>query len=116
MLAGFAKTKTIAQQRYRAFVQEGKGQPAPWQRLKNQIYLGDDDFVNDMQCKINPERSLKHIPKKQKHAPVKPLTYFAKQYKTRDESMAQAYWSGHYTLAQVGEHFGVSYTSKGVKS
>lgn len=25
--------------------------------------------------------------------------------------VAQAYWSGHYTLAQVGEHFGVSYAT-----
>ena len=110
MLAGFAKTKTIAQQRYRAFVQEGKRSPAPWQRLKNQIYLGDDDFVNDMQCKSDPEQSLKDIPKKSR-PPVKPLTYFAERYKNRDESMAQAYWSGHYTLAQVGEHFGVTYAT-----
>jgi len=111
ILAGFAKTKSISQRRYRDFVQEGKGQPSPWQQLKNQIYLGDDDFVNDMQCKLDPEQSLKDIPKKQKQAPVKPLTYFAERYKTRDESMAQAYGSGHYTLAQVGEHFGVSYAT-----
>jgi REP-associated tyrosine transposase len=25
--------------------------------------------------------------------------------------MARAYLSGHYTLAQVGEHFGVSYAT-----
>lgn len=111
ILAGFAKTKKDAQQRYREFVQEGKGQPSPWQQLKNQIYLGDDDFVNAMQSKLDPDQSLKDIPKKQKRAPVKPLTYFAERYKTRDESMAQAYWSGHYTLVQVGEHFGVSYAT-----
>ena len=111
ILAGFAKTKSVAQQRYRDFVQAGKGQPSPWQKLKNQIYLGDDDFVNDMQCKLDPEQSLKDIPKKHKQAPMKPLSYFAGQYKTRDESMAQAYWSGHYTLTQVGEHFGVSYAT-----
>ena len=111
MLAGFAKTKNVAQQHYRDFVQQGKGQPSPWQELKNQIYLGDDQFVDDMQCKLNPEQSLKDIPKKQKQAPVKPLTYFAKNYSSRDESMAQAYLSGHYTLEQVGEHFGVSYAT-----
>lgn len=64
VLGGFAKTKHIAQQRYREFVQQGKGQPSPWQSLKNQIYLGDDDFVLDMQCKLDPEQSLKDIPKK----------------------------------------------------
>jgi putative transposase len=111
VLAGFAKTKNVAQQRYRDFVQQGKGQPSPWQKLKNQIYLGDDEFVNDMQCKLDPEQSLKDIPKKQKQAPVKPLSYFAERYKTRDVSMAQAYLSGHYTLEQVGEHFGVSYAT-----
>lgn len=111
VLAGFAKTQKVAQQRYRDFVQQGKCQPSPWQKLKNQIYLGDDQFVEDMQCKLNPEQSLKDIPKKQKQAPVKPLAYFEERYKNRVESMAQAYLSGHYSLEQVGEHFGVSYAT-----
>lgn len=111
VLGGFAKTKNVAQQHYRDFVQQGKGQPSPWQKLKNQIYLGDDEFVDDMQSKLNPEQSLKDIPKKQKQSPVKPLSYFAERYKERDESMTQAYFSGHYTLEQVGEHFGVSYAT-----
>ncbi len=68
VLGGFAKTKQVAQQRYRDFVQQGKGQPAPWQKLKNQIYLGDDEFVDDMQSKLQPEQSLKDIPKKQKQS------------------------------------------------
>lgn len=58
ILAGFDERKSIAQQRYRDFVQAGKGQPYPWQQLKNQIYLGSDDFVNDMRRKLNPEQSL----------------------------------------------------------
>jgi hypothetical protein len=66
--------------------------------------LGSDDFINDMQRKLNPEQSLKDIPKKQKQPSVKPFSYFANRYQTRDESMAQAYLSGHYTLAQVGEY------------
>lgn len=111
ILAGFANTKNVAQQRYRDFVQAGQGQPSPWQQLKNQIYLGNDDFVHDMQRKLKPEQSLKDIPKKQKQPPVKPLSYFIDRDKTRDESMVQAYWSGHYTLTQVGEHFGVSYAT-----
>ena len=64
-----------------------------------------------MQCKLNPEQSLNDIHSKQKMAHVKPLSHFAEQYKTRDESLSQAYRSGHYTLAQVGEHFGVSYAT-----
>ena len=111
MPAGFTKTKNVAQQRYRDFVQHGKGQPSPWQQLKNQIYLDDDDLVSGAQCKLDPKQSLKDIPKKQKQAPVKPLAYFAERYKTRDERMAQAHWSERYTLAQAGGHFGVSYAT-----
>ena len=58
ILAGFAQTKNAAQLCYRDFVQAGKGQPSPWEQLKNQIYLGDEDFVNNMQCKLNPDQSL----------------------------------------------------------
>lgn len=111
ILAGFGDTKNEAQLRYREFVKAGKRQPSPWQCLKNQIYLGDDDFIKDMQSKLDPEQSLKDIPKKQKRAPIKPLAYYAERYKTRNESMAHAYLSGHYTLAQVGENFGVSYAT-----
>lgn len=85
--------------------------PSPWAQLKNQIYLGDDAFVEDAQCKLDPEQSLKDIPKKQKQAPVKPLDWFESHYRSRDESMALAYLSGHYTLEAVGEHFGVSYAT-----
>lgn len=64
-----------------------------------------------MQCKLDPRQSLKDIPKKQKQAPAKPLSHFAKECASRDEAMVQAYRSGHYTLEQVGEHFGVSYAT-----
>jgi hypothetical protein len=95
ILAGFDKIKRVAQQHYQDFVKAGKEQPSPWQLLKNQIYLGDDDFVNNMQRKLNPEQSLKNTPRKQKQDPIKLLSYFVDRYKNRNEGMAQAYLSGH---------------------
>jgi REP element-mobilizing transposase RayT len=111
ILAGFSEIKNEAQQRYCDFVRTGPRQPSPWQQLKNQIYLGTDHFVNEMQCKIDPEQSLNDVPQKQKQAPVKSLAYFSERYATRQESMARAYLTGHYTLAEVGYHFGVSYAT-----
>lgn len=118
VLAGFARTQAVAQRSYREFVQEGRGQPSPWEKLKNQIYLGDDGFVRKMQRKLDPGQSLKGIPRKQKQSPAKPLSYYAGRYKDRAEGMAHAYRSGHYTLEQVGAHFGVSYAtvSRAVKA
>ena len=111
ILSGFAGTKTAAQQSYRDFVQAGMQQSSPWLQLKNQIFLGDEHFVTEMQSRLKPDQSLKDIPKKQKRPAAKPLHHFASRYKMHDEGMARAYLSGHYTLAQVGEHFGVSYAT-----
>lgn len=111
LLSAFTTNKKDAQQHYRRFVQEGKNQPSPWESLKNQIYLGSDQFVEDMQCKINPKQSLEDIPRKQKQSPPKPLSYYENRYERRREAMAYAYLSRHYTLAEVGKWFGVSYAT-----
>jgi hypothetical protein len=102
----------------RRFVQQGKNQPSPWESLKNQIYLGSDQFVEDMQCKINPKQSLSDIPRKQKQSTAKHLSYYEQRYPRRNEAMAYAYLSSHYTLAEVGKWFGVSYAtvSRAVKA
>jgi hypothetical protein len=69
LLSAFAKKKKDAQLRYRRFVHECKNQLSPWESLKNQIYPGSDQFVEDMQCKIDPKQSLADIPGKQKAIP-----------------------------------------------
>jgi len=111
ILSVFGKQRKRAQSQYREFIQRGKNQPSPWEKLKNQIYLGSSAFVDEMQCKLNPEQSLKDIPKLQKQSVKKPLDYFKKRYTERNIAMAKAYLSGHYTLEAVGTHFGVSYAT-----
>ncbi|MDH5232831.1 MAG: transposase [Gammaproteobacteria bacterium] len=118
VLGGFAKQTRLAQQRYREFVRQGKRQPSPWKKLINQIYLGSDEFVEEMQEKIEPDQSLADIPKPQKQSPPKPIAYYEKQASTRNDAMAEAYHSGHYTLQAIGTHFGCSYAtvSRAVKA
>ena len=111
ILGNFGARRSQAQQRYREFVKAGKGQPSPWQSLKNQIYLGTDEFVEDMQCHIDPNQSLEDIPKPQTAKPQHPVEYYREHFSERDQGMAEAYLSGHYTLTQVGDIFGVSYAT-----
>jgi REP-associated tyrosine transposase len=111
LLGCFSKQRKKSQQAYRDFIQQGKNQPSPWENLKNQIYLGSSEFVEEMQCKLEPDHSLNDIPKKQKQAAIKPLGYYQQQYPSRSEAMAKAYLAGHYTLKEVGQHFGVSYAT-----
>jgi len=117
VLSGFAKQRRRAQQKYQEFVKQGRHQTSVWSNFKNQIYLGTDEFVEAMQKKIDPEQSLLDIPKAQKQAPMKPLDYYQNKYPHRNEAMASAYLSGHYTLQAVGAKFNVSYgtVSRAVK-
>ena len=97
-----------AQNRYKQFVTQGGGQPPPFKELKNQIYLGSDQFVEDMQCKLNPEQSLKDIPRPQVATVKKPLAFYELQGSSKKECMAQAYASGHFTLEEIANYFRVS--------
>ncbi|WP_049721655.1 hypothetical protein [Gilvimarinus polysaccharolyticus] len=118
VLGNFGRRRKAAMEGYKRFVQEGKNQSSPWEELKNQVYLGSDEFVDDAQAKMNPDQSLLDIPKPQKLSPPRPLEYYVDLYSDRKEGMSAAYRSGHYTLSGVGDAFGVSYAtvSRAVKS
>lgn len=62
ILSSFSSRKSIAVKRYREFVSEGKNQPKPWGQLRNQIYIGNEQFVDEMQCKITVDTDLSEIP------------------------------------------------------
>lgn len=111
ILSCFSEARIQAQAQYQNFVRAGKNQPSPWEALTNQIYLGDDKFVEDMQCKLDPDQSLKDIPKKQKQSPPRPISDYIHVHGNSKEAMTLAYLSGHYTLEEVGRAFGVSYAT-----
>jgi len=45
-------------EKYKVFVSEGKGQPSSWSELKNQVFLGDEKFEEDLQGKIKTDNAL----------------------------------------------------------
>ena len=62
LLSAFGRRRGLAMEAYRRFVSEGRNQPSPWRDLRQQVYLGDDAFVEDMQAKIKADASLDEIP------------------------------------------------------
>ena len=60
---------------YRVFVVAGKNQPSPWAKLKNQIYLGSDTFVEKIQRKVEAEQDLSEVPAAQRRLMAKPLDH-----------------------------------------
>ena len=53
ILAPFGDERGNAIDEYKELVANGKGLPSPWQELKNQIYMGSEQFVADMQQEID---------------------------------------------------------------
>jgi REP element-mobilizing transposase RayT len=109
-LSLFGARKVEAQTRYRAFVAQGKDQPSPWAHLKNQIYLGTDAFVAQLQTAIEADADLREIPSAHRRPVPKDLTYYAKKYPARDQAITQAYASGGYSQKTIGDYFGLHYS------
>lgn len=109
ILSAFGRRKGRARDRYRAFVAEGKNQPSPWGQLKNQIFLGTEQFVNEFQALLDADKDLSEVPARQRRPPPKPLVEYAASV-NRDEAIAAAYASGGYSMKEIGDHFGLHYS------
>jgi len=109
VLNWFGNQRKQAMKRYVNFVLEGVAAHKPWLKIRNQIYLGDEKFMGSMPvlAAVN-DREINRV---QRRASVKSLPAYKRQYPTRDEAMAHAYLSGHYTMKEIGEYFGVHYVT-----
>ncbi len=110
LLSVFSKQRKTAIRQYKQFVADGKGQPSPWEQLKNQVYLGNEQFVKRMQAKLDLKKDLSEIPIAQKRVAAKPLSYYIKRYKDRDRGIIEAYASGAYSMKEIGEYVGLHYS------
>lgn len=107
VLAYFGKDRLTAVAGYQDFVSRGMNQPSPWAQLKNQIYLGSDAFVNEAIQRIEEPEFPQEIPKLHKLAARQALNTYQRKHAGRDVAMNAAYQSGHYSMAEIGRHFGV---------
>jgi len=110
ILSAFSSRKIDAVDLYRSFVSEGRNQPKPWEELKNQIYLGDSSFVDEMQCKISVKASLEEVPSIQRRQVAKSIAYYEDKYGDRDVAICRAYESGSYSMKVIGEYFKLHYS------
>jgi hypothetical protein len=91
------------------FVADGKNQPKPWEKLKNRIFLGSDEFVVNLQRGLDADASHQEIPFAQRRPPPKPLAEIAEAH-GRDDAILEAYASGGYSLKEIGDYFGLHYS------
>ncbi len=111
LLSAFGKQRSKAIKRYKQFVSEGKGHASPWSELRKQIYLGSDNFVEKMQAYINDDKDLSEVPSSQRRPKPATLAAYAVAAQTRNIAIYNAYLSGGYTLKEIGDHYGVHYST-----
>ena len=107
ILSTFAVKKGVAIKAYIKFVGEGRNRPSPWADLKNQVFLGSDEFVEAGMAKLDNKEDLTIELHPLKRRMPKPLKYYQQQNSTRDKAIVEAYQSGGYTMKEIGKHFGL---------
>jgi REP element-mobilizing transposase RayT len=111
LLSQFSRSKSRAQAAYAAFVTDGIGGATVWDGLKRQVFLGSDDFADEMAAQGG---SLKEVPRAQTRAKPPALKAFSSGVESRadrDQAMARACLDGGYGQADVARHFGVHYST-----
>lgn len=118
ILALFSNDIPSAVKKFQEYVAQGSLNGSPWRRLKHQIYLGSDNFIKDMQAKIEPEQNLVNFPKTQYLTQPLSLKQYEEQTTNRDDCIATAYNSGLFSMREIGNYFGLHYSrvSRIVKS
>lgn len=111
VLCQFGTRRTHARARFAQFVGDGQTQPSIWHGLRNQIYLGDEQFVARMQSQIKDEKSLDEIPKVQIRMCRLSLEDFARQHGNQRSAMAATFSSGAHTMKAIAAYFGVHYST-----
>ena len=113
LLGEFGKGRFQARRKYQQFVEEGMGGESIWKDLKGQIYLGDDDFVEQMRGKLGERDEDVNIPRVQQRAPAPMLSAIRRRHSTRDEGIRAAYETGAYSYEEIAKHFKVHFTTVG---
>ena len=109
----FGKGRIRARRKFQQFVKEGMGGESIWKDLKGQIYLGDDDFVEQMRGKLGERDEDVNIPRVQQRAPAPMLSAIRRRHSNRDEGIRAAYETGAYSYQEIAKHFKVHFTTVG---
>jgi len=97
-----------ASRHYEKFVTEGTDEQFWGTRLKQQIYLGDEDFVARMQALAPPENLNDREISSPHRRELSPLRDWLKDARSVEEGAFNAYTRGGYKMREIASELGVS--------
>jgi REP element-mobilizing transposase RayT len=111
LLSAFGRHKTDAIKHYMKFVIDGMNRASVWADLKQQIYLGDEHFIDRVQSLVDASKDLSEIPAPQARPRPKQIHEYLRLEKNRNRAIARAYQSGGYTLKEIANYFNLHYST-----
>ena len=116
LLAQFAKRRQSAQQRYRTFVAEGKGQPGPWPDLQGGILLGGADFAARLRARIDGAELSDEVPRRQRRLAAPSLDNILvsaerASLRERNRLIVVAHLDYGYSLSEIADHLNLHYST-----
>jgi hypothetical protein len=100
----------VARRSYRAYVERADDEPPLWTSLRNQIYLGDEAFVEQMQSLARAEALNPEVPRVQQQPAATVPGSPARDHAVRNAAIVAAFAKGGFTQKQLANHFGVHYS------
>ena len=86
---------------------EGVGKETVWSELRQQIYLGNERFVQRMQRKAALQGDELTVPRAQRRAPTPSLAAVEKKCRDRNSAIVAVYDTGVYSYREIAEYFGL---------
>lgn len=117
LLGQFGKTKSEARIKYRQFVRDGMTEKeAPWEKLKGQLILGSDAFIERVREFLVGKEQFTEIPRLQRLAGRSQLEVLfpaGEQFtkNERNSGIVEAHFKHGYTLKEMTEHLAIHYTT-----
>jgi len=111
ILSQFGNEQKEAIRRYRGFVYAGVKEESPFKKVKGQMFLGEDRFLEKLKGMIKGKEPLIEIPKVQRYITRPSLEKIFKDKKLENKEAYRAYVKYGYTFKQIAEYLDVHYST-----
>jgi putative transposase len=114
ILALFGSKKTVARRQFRKFVQEGLDRETPWGKVRGQILLGEEGFVERFKDLLEDKREVKEIPRPQRYISRPSLDKILSRQDAKGQrvkGVTAAHMSYGYTMKEIADYLEIHYTT-----
>lgn len=111
IITHFGNPIAVARKGFVEFVKSGMKQGQIWDNLRNQIYLGEKNFIESAHIQSGLKGELPEVPRIQARKVGLPIGEYLAQAANRNEAIVMACQSGEYTQKELADYLGIHYST-----